>query len=410
MAGTPDPASPGGTTPMPKIERKRNLTPVYAAVALVVIVVIVLAAGYGAGWFSAKKSSPSSITTISACPTGITLSGAGANVVNTLVTAWAPAYDSAAGNQVSYNPAGSGTGITDLQDAQVDFAASDAPLNSSQTAGFPDPVLTIPVSAGALTIIYTLPGITSPVQLTGTVIAGIYNGTITNWNATQISSINPTLKLPDATIIPIVRSDGAGTTYVLTDFLSQDNPQWASAVGKGLTVAFPKVTGEEAVKGNSLEISTVQKTSYAIGYSDLTDTLGTPGLQYAKVQNPAGTYVLPDLANTASAIADKASVTTFPSSTSSWASVSMVNAAGTNDYPLATLIYFYVYEEGSHGYSPTSLQKSQVVRQWLNWTITSGQSYSNELYYVTLPAALVTIDQAGLATMTYNGAAIPACG
>ncbi len=396
-------------TPVPKIVRRRNLTPVYVAVAIVVIAGIVVAAGFQAGWFSAKSPSGPG-TSVHACPTGITLSGAGANIVNTLVTAWAPAFNTETGDQVSYNPAGSGTGVADLQSAQVDFAASDAPLNSTQTAGFPDPVLTLPVTSGALTVIYTLPGITSPVQLTGSVLAGIFNGSITNWNATPISSINPSLRLPSATIIPIVRSDGAGTTYVLTDFLSQDNPPWASSVGKGLTVAFPHVSGEEAVKGNALEVSTVQKTSYAIGYSDLTDTLGTSGLQYAKIQNPSGNYILPDLANTASAIADKAGATAFPASTASWASVSMVNAAGTSDYPLATLIYFYIYQDGAHGYSPTSVAKSQVVRDWLNWTITTGQSLSNELYYVTLPSGLVSIDQAGLGTLSYNGVPIPACG
>ncbi len=88
----------------------------------------------------------------------------------------------------------------------------------------------------------------------------------------------------------------------------------------------------------------------------------------------------------------------------------MVNAAGTSDYPLATLIYFYIYQDGAHGYSPTSVAKSQVVRDWLNWTITTGQSLSNELYYVTLPSGLVSIDQAGLGTLSYNGVPIPACG
>ncbi len=409
MAGTTEPATPRATTPMPKIVRKRNLTPIYAAIAVAVIVVIVLAVGVQSGWFAAKNTPPPA-TTANACPTGITLSGGGANIVNTLVVAWGATYATDTGNQVSYNPAGSGTGITDLQGAQVDFAASDAPLNSSQTTGFPDPVLTLPVTAGALTLIYSLPGITSPIQLTGTVLAGIFNGSITNWNATQISSINPTLKMPTATIIPIVRSDGAGTTYVLTDLLSQDNAPWASSIGKGLTVAFPKVTGEEAVKGNSLEISTVQKTSYAIGYSDLTDTLGTSGLQYAKIQNPAGNYILPNLADTASAITNQSKITSFPASNGSWASVSMINSAGPNDYPLATLIYFYVYDEGTHGYPATSVEKTQVIRQWINWSLTSGQALSNELYYVTLPAAVIAVDQAGLSTMTYNGAALPACG
>jgi phosphate transport system substrate-binding protein len=412
MAGTVDPGPSSGTTPIPTVQRKSSRTPLYAAAAIVVIIVIVVAVGFSAGWFSPKKAATQSPPGVAACPTGTTLSGAGAAFINTIVSAWGPAYTTATGNQVSYNPAGSGTGVTDLTDSQVDFAASDGPLNATQTAAFPGQVLTLPVTAGALAIIYTLPGVTGAVQLSGSVLTGIFNGSITNWNATQISSINPTLKLPDSTIIPIVRSDGAGTTYVLTDFLSQESTSWASSVGKGLSVLFPKVTGEEAVKGNSLEISTVQKTSYAIGYTDLTDALGTTGLSFAKVQNPTGNYILPNLADTTSAIANKSKVTTFPSATASWGSVSMVNSAGPNDYPLATLAYFFVYQEGSHGYAPTSLAKDQVIQQWINWTIspTGGQALSNEYYYVTLPQALVTLDQAGLSTLTYNGAALPACG
>ena len=204
---------------------------------------------------------------------------------------------------------------------------------------------------------------------------------------------------------------------MLTDFLSQSSGWWASIIGKGISVDFSKYAPptETAVKGNSLVISTVSKTADSIGYSDLTDVLTSASPpQYAAIQNPAGSYIVPTLANTESAIGDKvASMSTIPASTGDWFNVSMVKANGTGDYPIATFLYMYVYQATEKGFTPT-LDKSQVLVQWLHWALSTGQGLADEsqpsqLYYAPLPQSIINVDEAGVQTMTFNGAAIPGC-
>jgi len=407
-------ASPDATKPV--VRRRRGRSALYAIVGAVVVVVIIVAVGASTNWYGLEKSAAAEAS----CSTGITLQGNGAQFVNPLMTAWASAYQAQSGNLVNYVDGGSGTGLTDFSEHPplIDFAVTDDPLTSTELGVMPSLPLTIPVIGGALTIVYNLPGVTGHLNLTGAVLAGIYNGTITAWNAAPIASINPGVTLPSSTIAPVVRSDPAGTTYVLTDFLSQSSAWWATNVGKGISVSFPHVAAETAVKGNSLMISTVAKTSYAIGYSDLTDVLtySTP-LQYAGIENPSGHFIVPTIANTESAISDKvASLASLPASTDTkdWFNVSMVNAAGATDYPLATFVYLFVYQATGAGFSPT-LAKSQVIIQWIHYMLSpAAQAMANEttpaqLYYAALPSAVVQVDQAGVSTMTYNGAAIPAC-
>ena len=409
MTATPGENAPA--EPAPPAERDRvvrrasSRTGVYAAIVVIIVVVLVVVVGFQYHWFGGKSNS----TAPGACPSGTTLQGNGANFILALVSAWQQSYNTATGNRVDYTPGGAGAGITALQQYTVDFAATDDPLNSSQTTGMHGSVLTLPITGGALAIVYNLPGLTKPISLTGPVLADIYLGKITMWNDPAIANNNTGLTLPPQPIGPVVRSDAAGTTYVLTDFLSQDSPTWASSIGKGISVPFPHVSGLVAIKGNSALASYVQTTSYTIGYVDLTDVLNLPGLQYAKVLNPAGVYVLPTVASTASAIANRSALTTFPSASGDWQTVSMVNSPGTSDYPLATLAYFFVYKEVNDGFQP-SLAKAQVLVQWLNYVITTGQSVADSYYYVALSSQLVTLDTTALQTMTFNGASIPTCG
>jgi phosphate transport system substrate-binding protein len=326
------------------------------------------------------------------------------------VSQWESSYGSATANQVTYSAGGAGAGVSSLTDRTVDFAATDDPLNASQRALLLSPVLTLPVTAGALAIVYNLPGVTQPIQLSGPILADIYLGSVTNWNDSAIASDNTGVALPDQTIVTVHRSDPAGTTYVLTDFLTHDSPAWAAGPGRGIDVTFPSNPPTAiAQHGNSGLAGYVGSNPYTIGYVDLTDVLLTPGLQYAKVLNPAGHYILPTLADTASAIANRSAVTQFPSTADDWGNVSMVNSAGTSDYPLSTFAYFFVYQAFEAGNSP-SLERAQVLEQWLQWVITSGQNDSANLYYVTLPPALVTLVHQGLTTLTFNGQAIPTCG
>jgi phosphate ABC transporter phosphate-binding protein len=412
--GPPSTSTPAPTSApepsRPVVRRRRERGTVYAIVGTVVVVVILVAVGYSTSWYGLQKSSSPT-----PCSSGITLQGDGAQVAAPLMGVWTPAYHQLTNNTVNYPASGSGTGLTHFTAGTLDFGVTDDPLSASQVSALPTPALTLPFVGGALTIIYNLPALTGHLNLTGAILAGIYNGTITTWDDPALVASNPHVTLPSNTIAPVVRSDAAGTTYVFTDFLSQSSTWWAVNVGKGISVAFPHVTAEKAVHGNSAVISTVTGTSYTIGYSDLTDVLAssTPP-QYAAIQNPAGNYIVPTIANTESAIADKvASMASIPPSTGNWYSVSMVKANGTTDYPIATFIYMFVFQAGDKGYSPT-LAKTQVIVQWLHWVLSTGQLSADEtqptpLYYAPLPSPIVSVDLAGIQTMTYNGAAIPAC-
>jgi len=422
MSGGSGPSAPSesASASKPTVQRRRGRGGLYAVLAVVAVVIILVAVGYATNWYGLQKSSSTSTGT--ACAKGVLLQGNGAQFVNPLLTAWTSDYGTQSGNQVNYVDGGSGTGLTAFSQHPplVDFAVTDDPLTASEIGAMPGVPLTLPFVGGALTIIYNLPGVTGHLNLTGTILAGIYNGSITSWNNAAIATINPGVSLPSSTIVPVVRSDPAGTTYVLTDFLSQSSPWWSTNVGKGISVDFSKYAppSETAVKGNSLVLSTVAKTSNAIGYSDLTDVLTySSPVQYAAVENPSANFIVPTLTNTASAIADKvASLPSIPASTDAkdWFNVSMVNAPGATDYPLATFVYLYVYQNTSHGFEPT-LTKSQVIVQWLDYVLSpraqeiAGESSPAQLYYTALPGAVLAVDRAGISTMTFNGAAIPAC-
>jgi phosphate transport system substrate-binding protein len=386
----------------------------YVVIGVIVVVAVLVGVGASTGFFGLLRSSssttvqlyyaplPASILAVdraglqtmtfdgaaiptctsSSCPTGVTLQGDGAQIAAPLLSAWASAYSSQDGNQVNYPASGSGTGLTHFTDGSIDFAITDDPLTPAERAEMPAQPLTLPFVGGALTIIYNLPGLSGHLNLTGALLADIYNGTVTQWNDPAIQSINPGVTLPAATIYTVHRSDAAGTTYVLSDFLSQSSPYWAAHVGKGISISFPSAPKQTAEKGNSLMISTVAANPDSIGYSDLTDVLASASqIQYASVQNPSGHFVVPTLANTISAIDDKVSNLTnlheIPTSAGDWFNVSMVNANGSADYPIATFIYMFVYQATDHGFAPT-LAKSEVLVQWLEWTLTTGQAMADE--------------------------------
>ncbi len=382
----------------------------YAAIGVVIVVVVLVAVGASTNWYGLQKS-----TTTAACTSGATLQGDGAQVATPLMGVWTTAYQGTTGNMVNYPGSGSGTGLTHFTSTSIDFAITDDPLTPAERTAMPTQPLTLPFVGGALTIIYNLPGLSGHLNLTGVLLAEIYIGNITKWNDPAIAAINPGVGLPAQTIYTVHRSDAAGTTYVLSDFLTQSSSYWSSTVGKGISISFPKAPEQTAEKGNSLMISTVTSTKYSIGYSDLTDVLTSASPpQYAAIQNPAGNYIAPTLANTESAIADKvASMSSIPASTGDWFNVSMVKANGSADYPIATFLYMYVYQATDKGFSPT-LDKSQVLVQWLHWALSTGQGLADEtqpsqLYYAPLPGSIINVDEAGIQTMTFNGAGIPSC-
>jgi phosphate ABC transporter phosphate-binding protein len=369
-------------------------------IAVIVVIVIVLGAGYAAGWF---KGSSSSATANCTLPAAQTLNGAGSTLVAPLMIAWSLAYTA---STVNYAAVGSGAGISDITQKTVDFGASDAPLNPSQRAAVPSPgVVTIPESAGAAVPIYNLPGVSTTLKFTGQVLAAIYLGDITNWNDTALQAINPGVTLPTASIIVVHRSDGSGTTFVWSSYLSSANTTWANTLGHATTINWPVGIGS---KGNSGVTTTVKGTADSIGYVDINYAL-TNGVAFGAVKNPAGNYIVANVTNIESAIKDSNVV--FPSPTGDWFNVSVLNAPGATDYPLATFTYLFVYTDVGTAYgSSYSLTKAENLVDFLAWIVgPTGQSYSAPLYYIPLSSAAVTYDTNTIHSLTYNGQAITVC-
>ncbi len=387
------------------IQRKRaSRTGAYVVLAVVVVIAIVLASLYFAGLPPFQKASTS--TKSGAC-VGTSLKGAGSTFVLPLMQTW---YGNYSTSQVNYQGIGSGAGISQITAKTLDFGASDAPLNATQRAAAAG-ILEIPESAGAVAIIYNLPSLTKPLNLTGAVLAGIYLGVITNWNDSRITSLNPGNPTPNQAITPVERADGSGTTYALTDFLSKDNTSWATKIGKTLLPKWPVGLGES---GSSKVAATVASTTSSVGYVDLTYALKN-NIKYAAIQNPSGKNILPTIANTLSAVNDAVGAMAggLPAGSGDWSSVSLVNAPGSGDYPITTFTYVLVYQALDTAYAGSAntytQQKAEDLVNWLHWMLTTGQTFSALDYYIPLPSNVVSADQTTVNTITYGGGAVPAC-
>ena len=333
-----------------------------------------------------------------------TITGAGSTFVFPLMDTWRVEYNKIHQNiQLNYQSIGSGAGIKLLEQKSVDFAASDAPLSASDVQQAPG-VLTIPDSIGGITIAYNLPGIDKGLKLTGPVIAQIFMGGITSWDDPAISNLNPGVSLPAQKIVIAHRSDGSGTTYAFTDYLSKVSPDWKTKVGQGKTVPWPVGTGGQ---GNAGVANIVKSTPYAMGYVELAYVFKNK-MAYAFVQNAdENSFVEPTLDTVAADAA--AAGTNLPAADGDWSQVSIVNQPGSNSYPISTLTYVMVYKDLSTVAGETSDKSTEVIN-FLNWIINDGQQYSTGLLYVPLPDSIKKIDEDGLAKVTFSGGAVPEFG
>ncbi len=366
----------------------------YIAIAAVVVVVVILAAGLATSWFGLTSSSGGPTQTI-------TLNGQGSTFALPVISAWSTQYKTLTGVQINYQGTGSGAGINNIIAKSDDFGATDAPLNATQHSQNPS-LLTIPESLGAVTMAYNVPGVPAHINMTGTIIAGMYLRTITNWNDPSIAAINPGVTFPNLAIIPAHRSDASGTTYCFTNYLSVVNSTWASQIGTAKSVSWP--TGEIGAQGNPGVAAVVQGTKGAIGYVELAYSLQN-SLAYAKVENAAGSYILPTLNSTAAAAAGAAG--SLPAGNADWSHVSIVNAAGADSYPIATFTYLLVYQELNVFPNGVMTQaRAQALVSFLVWAIHDGQATAGTLQYVPLPASVVTGDMTTIQSMTFNGQAL----
>jgi phosphate transport system substrate-binding protein len=331
--------------------------------ALVAIAVVALAATAAAG---AKMTE--------------TLTGAGSTFVFPLVSQWIPAYQSAGGVTISYGSVGSGAGIAQITARTVDFGASDAPLTSDQEKAC-NGCAQIPWAVSATSVDYKVAGIPQHIKLTGPVVANIYLGKITSWNDAAIRKLNPGVNFPNLKITPVYRSDGSGTTYNFTDYLSSVSGEWKSKVGIGTTVSFPAGVGG---KGNSGVSGVLSQTEGGIAYTDVAYAVNNH-FQTARVQNKAGKYVLPD--NTAIQAAAN-TVTKVPASNE----MHIVNPSRSvpTAYPISTFTYVIIPLQTAHAAS---------LRRFVFWALTSGQKYGPKLRFVTIPKPVLVAAEKTLKTV-----------
>jgi phosphate ABC transporter phosphate-binding protein len=343
-------------------------------------------------------AAPTAAPTATATPQPASIKGTGATFPQPLLDKMITAYTATRSwAQVNYQGIGSGGGVSALQQKTVDFAGSDAPLSATERSNIPN-ALHIPETIGSVTLAYNLPGISTGLKLNSSVIASIYLGTITNWNDTAIRQLNPGVNLPNQTIIPVHRSDGSGTTFVFTGYLSAVSSTWNTTVGQGKSVAWP-VAGL-ASSGNSGVAAVIEGQAYTFGYVELAYTIAN-SMKVAAVQNPSGAYVMPTLASTTAAAQSIASAG-LPASSDAWTNVNILNAQGSEAYPIVSFSYLLVYKELNVVPGMTQAQAVGIV-QWLWYVVHDGQSQAASLNYASLPANIVAIDEAAIKSITFNG-------
>jgi phosphate transport system substrate-binding protein len=316
------------------------------------------------------------------------LTGAGSTFGTPIYTAWADALNKQTGIQINYQSIGSGGGIRQFTEGTVDFGATDGPMTDAQIAAVQGKVLHIPTVLGSVVLTWNLPALgDKQLRLDGPTIAGIYLGEITRWNDRRIAALNPGVSLPAQDIIVVHRSDGSGTSYIFTDYLSKVSPEWKQRVGFATSVNWPVGLGGKGSEGVTQQ---VKQTEGAIGYVELIYAL-TNKLPFARVKNAAGNFVEPSLQTTSNAAAGAK----WPKTTDF--RVSITDAPGKDSYPIASFTWLIVRPD------MTDATKAKALKAFLEWMITpEAQQMAEKLEYAPLPPPVVALIKARLATLTVN--------
>jgi phosphate transport system substrate-binding protein len=300
------------------------------------------------------------------------LIGAGSTFDYPIFSKWFSEYDAAhPGVEINYQSIGSGGGIRQLTAGTVDFGASDGPMTDEQLAAIKTKVLHIPIVIGAVVPIFNVPGV-SDVKFSPDVLADIYLGKITVWNDPRIVKDNPGVKLPDQKIIVVHRSEGSGTTYIFTDYLSKISKEWANGPGKGASPSWPVGVGGKGSEGVS---GLVRQLPGAIGYVELTYALENH-ISFGAIRNAAGNWEKASIDGVTEAAA---SVKQMPADFR----VSITDAPGANAYPISSFSWMLVPIKNSDA------GKEKVLKDLLNWIVTSGESQVAALSYAPLPKNVV---------------------
>jgi phosphate transport system substrate-binding protein len=297
-------------------------------------------------------------------------------------------YSESSGIDFTYGGIGSGGGIRSLADKVVDFGATDAFLSDKELADFQSPVVHIPTCMGAVVIAYNLPGVEN-LKVTPELLEGIFMGIITKWNDEKVKKVNPGLNLPDTKITVVYRSDGSGTTFIFSDYMSKVSEQWKNKIGTGKSLNWPAGIG---AKGNPGVAGTLSQTAGAIGYVG-SEYAFAQKIQYAQVMNSAGNFVSPDI-KTVSAAAQ----TDIPADTR----VMVTNSSDPGAYPISGFTWIILYKE--QAYNGRTEVQAKAVAGFLGWLVgQDGQSIAESVNYASLPTVVSDLAQNILKTVTYEG-------
>ena len=318
------------------------------------------------------------------------LSGAGATFPLPFYNVVFEQFAQVNGDAVAYGGIGSGGGVRNLRDKIVDFAGSDAFLSEKEMADMPS-VIHVPTCMGAVVLAYNLEGV-NELNLSGEVIANIFAGEIKMWNDARIAALNPGVALPAEAIIPVFRSDGSGTTFVFTDYLTKVSPMWKEKFGAGKSVNFPS---GQAAKGNPGVAGVIKQTKNAIGYVG-SEYAFAQKIPYATLQNQRGEFVAPTAASISAAASG-----TIPADTR----CSITNADAAGAYPISTFTWMIIYKE--QNYSNRSKDQAIATLDLLQYILSDeAQNITSEVHYAPLPAKAKELSIANLKTVTYDGETI----
>ena len=318
------------------------------------------------------------------------LSGAGATFPLPFYNVIFENFAEVNGDAVAYGGIGSGGGVRNLRDKIVDFAGSDAFLSEKEMSDM-NPVIHIPTCMGAVVVAYNLEGV-DKLNLSGELIADIFAGEVKMWNDPRLKALNPDAVLPAEAIIPVFRSDGSGTTFVFTDYLTKVSPMWANKFGAGKSVNFPS---GQAAKGNPGVAGVISQTKNSIGYVG-SEYAFAQKIPYARIENQHGEMVEPT-AETISAAASGE----IPSDTRT----SITNSDATGAYPIATFTWMVIYKE--QNYSDRSMDQAVATLDLLQYILSDeAQNITSEVHYAPLPTKAKELSMKNLKTVTYDGVAI----
>jgi len=340
-----------------------------------ILLAIPLAAVLACGGEKKAGGTDSSAATAST-GSGADLTGAGATFPYPIYSKWFGDYAASTGVKINYQSIGSGGGIRQLTEGTVDFGASDAPMTDAELAKAKGPILHFPTVLGAVVITYNLASITKPLKLSGDAVAQIFAGKITKWSDSRIAALNPGVKLPASDILVVHRSDGSGTTYIFSDYLSAVNTAWAAAPGKGKELSWPVGIG---AKGNEGVAGQVKQTGGAIGYTELAYAKQNH-LATAAIANQAGEYVEPSIESATAAAAGISAK--LPPNTDF--RISIVNAPGKGAYPISSFTWLLIPK------SIPSAKKQKQITDFLRWYLTKGEVSAASLDYAPLPQPLIS--------------------